>query len=294
MQRLLVLDNYESFSLVPYLKKKLDCEIFKIGNIYEDRTFNALKRLAPDVVFVDFCDKNALTLTFRAGELSKVPKIVIRLHGYEAFTPYLNWIKWDYVSDLIVVSPLYEKIVRRRIGSKVNVRLVFNGIDLDRFKLQTDEEMDDNTISYVSYLNRKKGMALLRTVMASMPDRRFYVGGPIQEEMVGMYFEELSLENVKYCGLVKAEEFLRGKRFILSTSISESFGMSIAEGMAMGLTPMVHAWPAADTLWPKDCVWATFDELKEIKPKDPVWCREWVEKRYSMDGCVDGVINILK
>lgn len=293
--KVLVLDNYESFSIVPYLKEKMDCDVLKMGNIYESRFWDIFKKAEPDMVFVDFCDRNALLLTHQIGDLLKKPKIVIRLHGYEAFSNYLDVVNWDVVADLVVVSPTYEKIVRKRLEN-VNTRIhtVYNGVDINKFKLQENSVLDNNNVAILSHLNRKKGIALLRTVIASMPEWSFHVGGSFQEEPVKLYLEDLELNNVQYYGLVRNDEFLKGKRYIMSTSVSESFGMSIAEGMAMGLTPLVHGWPGARDLWPEECVWNTFEELKNIKPMNAVKCREWIENRYSMDDCIDRLIDILQ
>jgi len=235
MPKLLVLDNFGSFSLVPYLKKKWNGEVISMGNIYDDKMWWIFKRVDPDVVFVDFCEKNAVVLTDRIRELSKKPKVVIRLHGYEAFGSYLSAVNWDFVSNLIVVSPMYERIVRRNMpNSKVNIQVVFNGLDIEKFQLQDNDGIDDDAIAYISYLNRKKGIALLRTIIASTPNKKFHVGGPYQEEPVRLYLQDLDLKNVRYYGQVQTEKFLVGKRYIMSTSVSESFGMTIAEGMAMG------------------------------------------------------------
>ena len=264
--KLLVLDNYESFSLVPYFKRKLsDVEVLKMGNLHTDQMWEIFKGVAPDYVFVDFCDQNAVALTNRVHELPKKPKIIIRLHGYEAFSNFPRNIRWDTVSSLLTVSPMYYDIVRTLLkDTKIDMHVVFNGLDMQKFQLQDVSQIDDNSVAYVSFLNRKKGIALLRTVMASWPERNFHIGGSYQEEPVRLYLEDRKLENVKYYGHVKTNEFLKGKRYIMSTSVSESFGMTLAEGMAMGLTPLVHGWPGADKIWPKACIWDTFDELKNI------------------------------
>ena len=288
--RLLVLDNYGSFSLVPYLKERFD-DIWTMGNVLNDHMWNVFVQNSPDVVFVDFCNENAVALTERVKGLKKRPKIIIRLHGYEAQSWYMSKIDWNMVSDLIVVSPKFKEIVEGKI-SGVNVHVVSNGVDLQRFQLQ--EEFDDDAIAYVGFLNKKKGPTLLRTVMASMPHKHFHVGGVHQDEQVRLYFEDLRLPNATYYGWVRTEEFLKGKRFILSTSVTESFGMGIAEGMAMGLTPMVHAWPGADLVWPKECIWKTFGELERMLPLDPSYCRKWIEDRYSMDKCVEAVVKLIE
>jgi len=292
--KLLILDNYESFTLVPHLKSRLESEheVFKMGNLFTEQMWQIFKNVGPDVVFVDFCNENAVTLTQRVKELPQKPKIVIRLHGYEAQSWFMEKIHWDEVSDLIVVSPKFKEIVESKI-SGVNVHVVNNGIDLEKFTLGTD--FDLNQVAYAGYLNKKKGPTLLRTVMASLPLKKFHVAGTHQDEQVRLYFEALKLDNVTFHGWVETQEFLKGKQFILSTSVTESFGMSIAEGMAMGLTPVVHGWPGAELLWPKECIWNTFEELNDIlwTPREPAWCREWIENRYSMDKCIDRVVELL-
>lgn len=291
----MVLDNIGSFSLVPYLKELIPIgEIFSMASIDTDNFWEIFKQTAPDTVFVDFCNENAVDLTRRVKELPHKPRIVIRLHGYEVQSWYMEAIDWSQVDALIVVSPKFKEIVRSKnviLGSRVNV--VYNGIDLNKFKLQDDSLVDDRSIAYAGYLNKKKGPTLLRTVMFSMPDRRFYVASQYQDEHVELYFEDLDLPNVSYLGWGDASQLLKGRRYILSTSVTESFGMSIGEGMAMGLTPLVHHWPGADLLWPKECLWKSFDELKAIKPKDPKWCRKWIEDRYSINTCIEQVLMLL-
>jgi len=291
--KLLVLDNYESFSLVPYIQAAMpQHEVVKMGNIYTDHLWGIFINVNPDVVFVDFCDQNAVVLTERIKTLRHRPKIVIRLHGFEAQSWFPDKIDWGMVSDLIVVSPKFQEIMEQRLRNvPVKIHTIYNGIDLDKFQLQDAADNDD--IAYVGYINKKKGPTLLRTVMASMPERKFHVGGVHQDEQVRLYMHDFNLKNVAYYGWVKTEEFLVGKRFVLSTSVTESFGMSIAEGMAMGLTTMVHDWAGAEKLWPQKCIWRTFDDLKAIQPEDPAWCREWVENRYSMKRCIGSVCALL-
>jgi len=293
--KIMVLDNYGSFSLVSYLKEGLpEHEIVTMGNVHTDPMWKIFERVNPDIVFVDFCDDNAVHLTkrLRGWQKGDRPRVVIRLHGFEAQSWYLDEIDWGLVSHLIVVSPKFREIVEPKIKG-VSVKVVYNGVDLSRFQLQDPEGMDENQVAYVGYINKKKGPTLLRTVMASWPEKQFHVGGIHQDAQVQLYMNGVQLENVTYYGWVRTADFLIGKKYIISTSVTESFGMSIAEGMAMGLTPLVHEWPGADLLWPKGCIWRTFEDLKAIEPKDPEWCREWVSSRYSMKRCVDSVVDLL-
>lgn len=293
--KLMVLDNVGSFSLVPYLREvKKDWQIFSMANIANDQMWEIFKKTDPDVVFCDFCNENAVDLTRRVKDLPKKPKIVIRLHRYEVHSWYMSKIDWSQVTNLVVVSPKFKELVKDKkvlLGPQIHV--VYNGIDMNKFGLQDDAAVDNRSVAYVGYFNQKKGLALLRTIMASMPERRFYLAGTYQDPFVQLYMEDLELQNAVYCGWSQTEQFLLGRRFLISTSLTESFGMGIAEAMAMGCTPLVHHWPGADDLWPKDCLWNTFDELKAIEPKDPAWCRQWVADRYSMDACIEKVVQLL-
>jgi len=296
--KLLVVEITPNFSLAPYLAERLQGHsVYREQHVQNEYMWKYVKTLCPDVIFVDFCDENAVVLSKRLGELPKKPRLIVRLHRYEAQDQYLKRVFWPNVSDLIVVSPKFEEIVGAKMAKlcpEVRLHLIPNGVDLTKFQLQDEASMDDSTVAYVGYLNKKKGPALLRAVMASLADRQFHVGGTFQDEEIELYFRDLELPNVRYFGWVRTEEFLRGKRFIISTSVTESFGMGVAEAMAMGLTPLVHAWPGADTIWPRECLWNTFEELGAIKPKDPAWCREWVETRYSMGRCIDKFVNLLE
>ncbi len=293
--RLMVLDNVGSFSLVPYLREAhKDWQIFSMANIATDQMWEIFKKTDPDVVFCDFCNENAVDLTRRVKDLAHKPKIVIRLHRYEVNSWYMQKIDWSQVSFLMTVSPKFKELVKaKKVLPGPQIHVVHNGIDLDKFKLQDDAAVDNKSISYVGYFNQKKGLALLRVVMASMPERKFYLAGAYQDDFVKLYMEDLELPNAIYCGWSQTEQFLLGKRFLISTSLTESFGMGIAEAMAMGCTPLVHHWPGADDLWPKDCLWNTFEELKKIGVKDPAWCRQWIVDRYSMEICINKVVQLL-
>lgn len=292
--KLLVLDNIGSFTLVPYLKARLpNHEVFKMGSLSSAHMINIYKRINPDVVFVDFCDQNAIVMSNLATQLPKPPRIVIRLHRYEAHSKFIYQVNWKAVSELIVVSPEYKRIVQEKIPG-LNPHIVYNGIDLQKFKLyEGDRDLD--SIAYVGYLNGKKGPALLRTLIKSIPYKNFCIGGKFNDETVGAYFDMMKLKNASFAGWIDPTQFLKGKGFILSTSVTESFGMSIGEAMAMGLTPAIHEWPGADKLWPMNSLWSTIDELKLILslPQDPKQNRDWIESRYSMDKCVTSVVSLL-
>jgi glycosyltransferase involved in cell wall biosynthesis len=296
--KLMVLQTQSSFSLAPYMKEWLQegDQLFTMQTIRGPHMWRIFEDTAPDVVFVDFCDENAVILTEKVAEMTIKPRIVIRLHGYEAQSPHLlNGVDWRFVHALIVVSPKFQQIVKEKLAGKVKIYTVANGVDLKKFSLQPQGNAQD--VAYCGYLNKKKGPTLLRTVMASLPSYNFHVAGQHQDAQVQLYMNDLKLDNVQYYGWMNTAAFLRGKGFIISTSVTESFGMSIAEGMAMGLTPAVHWWPGADKVWPETALWRTFGELESILssgPRKPAENRAWIEERYSMNKCMNRVMALIK
>lgn len=294
--KLMVVDNYKSFSLVPYLVKKLPPgSVAEMGNVYTANMWQIFVNHAPDVVFVDFADQNAQIISTKISELPKRPKLIVRLHGFESDDAWLSKVNWNAVDDLIVVSPMFESMLREKIGKLTRVNLVCNGVDLKRFAGQSVDDMNSAAGAYLGYLNFKKGLSLLRTVIESTPQITWHVGGVIQGEKPTVYMTDRPIKNLMWAGWVRPEMHLRGKRWIISTSYTESFGMSIAEGMAMGLTPLIHAWPGADKLWPRSQIWSTFQELEHllVDPKSPEWCREWIEERYPIAVTIDKVLGLI-
>jgi glycosyltransferase involved in cell wall biosynthesis len=80
--------------------------------------------------------------------------------------------------------------------------------------------------------------------------------------------------------------WMQDKDFILSTSISEGNPNNVIEGMATGLKPVIHNWPGAKEQFPEDCVFDTVEQAVKLITEggyNPLACREWVEKHYSMD-----------
>ncbi|MBE9547013.1 MAG: glycosyltransferase family 4 protein [Proteobacteria bacterium] len=86
--------------------------------------------------------------------------------------------------------------------------------------------------------------------------------------------------------------------YLLTTSPFESFGYSIAEAMAMGYRPLIHAFPSAEEMWPADCVFGCTDELIRLifdrQSYDSLKYRQFVEKRYSLQSQLEKIEALLK
>jgi len=167
----------------------------------------------------------------------KQKQVILRLHSYEAFTDYLDYIRWSSITDLIFVAEHIKDIVLKKypsIKSNINrIHVIPNGIDIDKFDLSRTTKGKD--LAYLGYLNFKKSPALLFTVFAELlkldPEYTLHIGGTFQEERYQLYLEQMQKQNpllskqIKYHGWVEnPAEWLQDKSHIICTSVLESQG----------------------------------------------------------------------
>ena len=73
--------------------------------------------------------------------------------------------------------------------------------------------------------------------------------------------------------------------YIVSPSIVESFGYSIAEAMLKGIKPLIRDRQGAREMWPEECVWRDVGDFEALLqgPYDSARYRDWVLDRYSLE-----------
>lgn len=293
--RILIVDHIGSFSLAARLVKLTHGthQIMTLGRVTDALNWERLRAFDPDVVLCEWGDANAATLSHRLRELPRRVPLVVRLHGYESHDWFVRRVDWTAVDRLVTVSPWFRRLMAGKVGDRVRVICIPNGVDLSRFEPAMAVSRDLSQVAWLGQLNQKKGPALLRCVAASIPERVFNVAGPYQcENTTRILFD--GPDNLRLRGTVDPTEFLPGQGWILSTSVTESFSYAVAEGMASGLTPLVHDWPGARELWPAECCWRSIDELRAIEPKDPEWCRQWVADRYPVERQIVSFLAVLE
>ena len=64
-----------------------------------------------DLVWVEWCTQTAVDVS----RLPKVCPIIIRLHRYESFQPYINQVNWNFIDHIIFVVPFMRKITEERL-----------------------------------------------------------------------------------------------------------------------------------------------------------------------------------
>lgn len=248
-----------------------------------------------DVLWLEWCWDHAVWAT-REGIAAGRPTI-LRLHSVEALnTDYPARVDWTRVDRLVTVGEDIAELIRPRVP--VAPAVIPNGVDPARFRPGTP---DSSRVAWVGHIEPKKNPMLLLQIAARLRDtHQFHVAGPFTDLRTRRYVLHLAAalglgQALRLHGPVAdMPGFLADKGVLLSTSMYESFGLNIAEGMACGLAPVVHDFPGADTLWPAEALFASVDEatalIRAAQP-GPHW-RDWVE-RYSLDRQIDATRTLL-
>lgn len=257
-----------------------------------------------DLSWFEWCDE--LLIYGSNLPLAESKNIICRLHSYEAFTIYINQVKWSSVNKVIFVADHIKQYVLEQESSlKENqVAVIPNGIDLSKFTYK-DRKKGFN-IAFVGYINYKKGpMLLLQSFKAIYDyDQRYqlHIAGEFQDPRYVLYFkqmiEELGIKkNVFFHGWQKdINRWLEDKNYIISTSVLESQHLSIMEAMAKGIKPLVHNFAGAKKVYDEKFIWNTPSDLirlikNDYKSNDYL---QYIKSKYDILAQSVELINVVK
>lgn len=272
---------------------------------FKGRTIDEMQSMLrwSDISWFEWCDE----LVLQASRLPKVCRMLCRLHSYEAFSEKPGQVDWNNIDDLIFVASHIRDIALTRFSSlarNVQTHVIPNGLNMDKFSFS--KRRKGFNIAYAGYINHKKNPSLLLQCMrylADIDDRYIlHIAGEHQELRFKLYFEHMvkamELEShVRLYGWVDdIAGWLGDKQYIVSTSLLESFGYGIAEGMACGLKPLIHNFIGAKELYPeKYC----FNSIKEFgamvlaSDYDSGEYRRYIEDRYSLTGQLSKIESLI-
>jgi glycosyltransferase involved in cell wall biosynthesis len=260
-----------------------------------------------DIVWLEWCNQTAIMGTNYEGIKGK--KVIIRLHRYEAFTNFPSQIVWEKVNCLILVAPhmitVLEGIIPD-IKDKINCRIVYNGIDLDKIPLQ--KRVAGFDIACLGFINYRKNPGTALQILKKLVDidkrYKLHMAGLSQDSCLQSYLnymvDEMNLQdNIKFYGWVDdMKDFWKDKNYLLHTSIHESFGYAVFEGMARGAKPIVHNFRGAKELYPKKAIFNTIDEaVNKIISKEynSSKYRDWIIKKgWTLENQLRQIKEILK
>jgi len=264
--------------------------------------------MASEIVWIEWGNELAMHLTTDAGILNQ-RSVILRIHSYEAFLPYIKYINWERVDHLIFVAQHIKDIVLDtvpKIRKMVeNIHVIPNGVDVGAIPF-IEKEHGFN-LAYVGYLNFKKGPMLLLQAIEALVRRNsryiLHIAGKFQEPRYELYFKQFIAENmlqnnVIFDGWVEdIPTWLQDKQYIVSTSVLESQGMGIMEAMAAGCKPLIHRFVGAGNIYLNENLWSTVDDFVNMVVDDDinsVRYRQFIDAYYSIGKELDSLEVIIE
>lgn len=250
----------------------------------------------------------ATDVAVEASKLPKVCKTIVRLHRFEAYTDWPSKMNWENIDTLITVGNSFVKDVLVRqvpsLEAKTNVITIPNGVNLEKFKFV--ERPRGKNLACIGYLNmRKNPMFLLQCIQKLHfidPQYKLFFAGVFQDAALEQYVryivKAMDIADVVFFDGWQDDvnSWLLDKHYICSTSVGESQGMGLLEGMACGLKPVVHNFPGADQIFPHECLFNISEEFCQqvcSENYQPERYREFVERRYPLDKQLSEINRLL-
>lgn len=282
-----IIDNLSTF----YHVKKV--EITDFNQINEE-----MKHAS--ICWFEWCDELVIYATSLKRESNS--KIVCRLHSYEAFTTNINKVNWDMIDLTIFVAEHIKKYVVDNSNINASKCIVIpNSVDISKWTFRTRKK--GNKIAYVGYINYKKGPQLLIQAILSMikinPNFEFHIAGEFQDARDVLYFNQVNKEknlqkNLYYHGWIDdLDSWLEDKNYLICTSVLESQNMSIMQGMAKGIKPLIHNFVGANSIYNKNLIWTTIDELLDLTEAEyeSQEYKHFIEENYSIEKQIEKILG---
>ena len=271
-----------------YLKNRFEIRIFT------GRTEQELYDLMrwSDISWFEWCTDLAVI----GSNGPKVCETIIRLHRYEAYTELPSRVNWRNVDVLVTVGNSFvQQALLNTVGPispPTSIVTIPNGVDLEAMRFVNRPR--GKNIAFVGNLRMVKNPGLLLQCMQRLDsldcDYRLFVAGVFQDSALEQYVHHVAKE----LGLTEAVLFdgwqgdishwLADKHYTVSSSIIESQGMGILQGMACGLKPVIHNFPGACEIYPEEFLFDTpaqFCEQILSGAYEPERYRQFVEQSYS-------------
>lgn len=267
-----------------------------------------------DIIWLEWADGDCLRLLQDDYYLRKhlrKKKVIFRIHRYELFNKKIleeiSKIDHDAIDHLLFVSPYVKKIGISYFPWMERGIVLPNLINVDRFPFHDREE--GFNLLFLGRISYVKNLPMIMSFFYELikTDNRYHlhlVGDIHENELI--YYLDNFLDKTELFGNVtihgrkgkdELPEFMREMNFICSSSIFESFGVGILEGMATGLKPVVFNFPGAEYIFPEHLLYIdakSFIEKVKSTGMYPKHYREFVLQNYSTQRKIGLYEDLLK
>jgi glycosyltransferase involved in cell wall biosynthesis len=258
-----------------------------------------------DLAWFDWANDAVVPASFN-GKID-IP-FICRLHRYEVYGTFPTTINWKRINKLVFVSDSVRESFRSNYPDYLNdveSVVISNGVDLEKFNGDLARPNRKN-IAYLGRLHYIKNPSLLLQCFAAIakkdPECKFHVAGAFGEFVIKEYFwdqvKKLGLEDsLTYYGKIDNPEiWLRDMDYMVLPSIIEGGPVSILEGMASGVKPVVANYLNAEKFLPKEFLFNTVEECVDIivgEDLDRSSCRQHVEEHNNFEDQVKDIKNLI-
>ena len=213
-------------------------------------------------------------------------KKFLRIHAFEVFFQIIHHINLDAYDKVIFVADHIKEYLEKKYDRKLqNATVIPNGVDMNKWQIPINKKKN-NKIVMAGNIAEGKGAQLLLFVARHLPEFEFHVCGKFAQEDVYEYFMEKKTDNVfLYTYQYDLNDFFKDKTYVISPSIRESQHMTVMEGMAAGLKPVVFDWIGAKKIYKEEWVWDDLDSLKDIlySNVNPKEYRDYIYFNYNFE-----------
>jgi len=261
---------------------------------------------AANVVWLEWGNQLTEFLS-KQHEILAGKQVIVRIHNYEVHDRLADKIDFSRVTDVVFVASFLRDLFLARkpeLTSQCRVHVIHNGIDLKKFAFVPRGDSRRH-IAFLAYISYKKDPMVLMQAFAFLhrrhPEIKLHIAGMFQDSRyeLGMphFLREAGLSEAAtfYGHINNADEWLKDKDFIFSSSLLESQGVGILEAMSRGCRPLIYNFPGAGDLYLPNQLWTTFDDLEElfVNGPPPEEVSAFVARHYSRDRELGGYLKVI-
>ena len=320
MKKLLIIAAANNFHFIKDIAEALRDEFWidlfylRTDPLYFGPLREAIK--ACDIIWVEWADGVSMEL-LKYSKLLVSKKVILRLHRYELFTPRtLKLIQeltdsegYKSIDKLVFVSEYVRQIgISKFPWMAENSVVIPNLIDHTKFPMAEKRTKGYNLLflGRVSYVkNLPLCLTMFHELLKLDSNYKLHIVGEISDPELAYYLKNFVektkiRDNVVLHGRVENEklpELMADMHYIVCSSIFESQGMGIIEGMICGLKPVVFDFPGAENIYPAGLRWFDRNDFvwSILNPDyDSQVYREYAISRFSILNNIQKYKNLIE
>ena len=246
-------------------------------------------------------------LAARGSKRAHVCKNIVRVRRCQGNEQWLRQTEWANVDALVMVNGEFDRNALLHGIPEIegdSVVVVPRGVNLERLEIAGRQR--GKNIAFLSQITAEENPAFVLQCMQKLhyvdSEYRLFFGGEFQDAAIERYIRHM----VDVLGLGDVVFFdgrpqdmptwLGDKHYIVSTGISEHYGTELLEAMACGLKPVIHNFPAADRIFPREFLFNISEEFCEqicSERYEPERYRRFIEENYPLENQLVEVNRIL-